>query len=439
MFLLVLVCLCVGFLASAGHVGREILALAMLATVAVALVVPPHLFVALALLVFGSFSISSEHPLGFGGTSVYSTDVLLFIVLLRAALPRERVRPHARLDKIARLCFGLYALVMLLAGVRSALSGTDLVSVVRLETPLIYSVGFYVGLSRIVRERNFKLDGALRNLLAVAFGFVGWMALMYAINQPFETDETAGKLGTVITTSAVLRRDYGLASAFIVYPALALAAAAYLLYAPRRTALAATAATIGVFATLVTFIRSEIFGLFMGLAVITVLRGEATLKRMTRARGIVAASIGLAIGGFGLWAVNPPFAGAIVERSLPGIMEQSETAKSTADYRVRALSFGLASADRHPAGVGLLPAEALYEARIPPGYVAHSAPTALLIYVGWIGLAAAALAVVALVRASFRAVTPLRGCTRSMSAPCSCSSSTGSERPDSSARGGSSA
>ena len=295
----------------------------------------------------------------------------------------------------------------MVAGVRTALGSHDLISIMRLATPLIYSVGFYFGLSRIVRERAFDLDKAIRNLLIVALGFVAYMAFARLTNSPFETDETVGRLGTVATTGGELRRDYGFASAFILYPMLALAGAAYLLYSPRRTALAAAVVGIGTLTTLLTLIRAEIFGLVVGLAVITVLRNRSAVERVFRMRAIVAATIALAVGGLGLWAVDASVARGILERSLPGLVEQTEAAEATADYRRDALAYGISAAKQEPFGVGLLPEDALTAAGFDLGYLAHSAVTTSLVYAGWIGLATAVLALLGLLWASFRLPRPV--------------------------------
>jgi hypothetical protein len=401
------VCAYVGWLASAGSLGMELVGLVFLAAVALAVAVPPHVFVALALVVFGASSLSHDNPFVAGGAEVYATDLLLAIVLLRALLPRERVRPPAPLDGVARLLFGIWALVMVVAGVRASLEGHDLISIIRLETPLIYAAGFYLGLSRIIRERAFDLDKALRNLLVAALAFVAYLAFARLTNSPFETDETVGRLGTVVTTGGELRRDYGFASAFILYPALALAGTAYLLYSPRRTGVAAAVATIGILTTLLTLIRGEIFGLFIGLAVIALLRSEGALKRAIRTRALVAASFALLIAGLAFWVVSPSTTHGVIERSLPWFTEQSEAAESNAEFRRRALDVGVSVAEREPSGLGLLPGDALAAAGVAPEYLAHSAPAALLVYGGWIALVAAVLALLGLLAASFRAPRPV--------------------------------
>jgi len=296
---------------------------------------------------------------------------------------------------------------MVVAGLRGAFGGHDLISIIRLETPLIYAVGFYFGLGRIIRERAFDLDKGLRNLLLVALAFVAYMAFARLTNSPFETEQTEGRLGTVVTTGGELRRDYGFASAFILYPILALAGAAYLLYSPRRTALAAVVASIGILATLITLIRGQIFGLFIGLAVIALLRSEVVLKRAVRTRAVVAASFALLVSGLSLWAVSPLTAHGVVERSLPGLVQQTEAAEGTAEYRREALQVGFAFAERNPAGLGLVSVHDFAANGIDAGYLAHSAVAVLLAYGGWIALAAGALALFGLLRASFRVPRPV--------------------------------
>jgi hypothetical protein len=405
--MLVVTCVYVGRLASDGSFGMELGGLVLLGVVALALAVPPHVFVALTLLVLGGYSLSADNPVAFGGAIVYSTDVLLALVLVRAFLPRPRVPPAAPLGGVVITLFALWAAVMVVAGIRGVLGGHDLISLIRLETPLIYSIGFYVGLGRIVREREFELDKAVRNLLIVALGFVAYMAFARLTNSPFETDETVGRLGTVVTTGGELRRDYGFASAFILYPLLALGGAAYLLYGSRRTVLAAAVVGIGTLATLLTLIRAEIFGLALGLAAIAVLRNESTTERVFRMRAIVAATISFAVAGVGLWAVDASVARGVLERSLPGFVEQTQAAEATADYRRHALEYGFSVAKQEPFGIGLLPEEALTAAGFDLGYLAHSAVTTTLVYAGWIGLFAAASALAALLWASFRLPRPV--------------------------------
>ena len=166
--------------------------------------VSPNVFLGLSLFVIGADSLSEAHPLALGGTTVYSLDVLLGIVLLRAVLPRDRLRSLALLGEMTRFLFAILALVLVIAAVRPVLAGYSFISVIRLATPLFYSFGFYFGLGRVIRERGFDLDRTLRYLLAVALGLVAYMAIARIANTPFEdeTNPNIGHLGTVNTTTA---------------------------------------------------------------------------------------------------------------------------------------------------------------------------------------------------------------------------------------------
>jgi hypothetical protein len=401
--------LCVGWLASQG-VGKELIALLLLALAVLALSVPPQVFVGLTLLVIGTDSLSEAHPLTLGGAQVYSLDVLLAIVAVRAFLPRERSRPPAPLREMTRLLVAIWALVWIVAGLRGAFDGYRLISVIRLAAPLYYSVGFYVGLGRIVREKEFELDKAAKNLLIIALGLVAYMAFARVTNTPFEsqTNTSIGHLGAVDTSAGVLRRDYGFASAFILYPALCVAGVAYLLYSPRRTTAAAVVAGVGALATLLTLIRGEIFGLFLGLALIGFLRAPTTVMRASRATVAVAASFVLLIGGFGLWIASPNTARGVADRSLPGLLHQTAAANSTANFRKNAVNAGITAADRHPAGVGLVAQDAQSATSgVGLSYIAHSGLTAIAAYAGWVGLIATALLLLALFADSFALPRPV--------------------------------
>ena len=408
--LLVAAGLYVGWLASRGSFGKEVLGLLLLGVAVLALSVSPNVFLGLSLLVIGADSLSEAHPLAVAGAQAYALDVLLAIVLLRAFLPRERGRPPAALGEVTRLLFAVWALVMVAAGLRAALDGHSIVSIIRLAMPLFYSVGFYFGFGRVIREQGFELDKAVRNLLVVALGLVAYMAFARVTNTPFEneTNPTIGHLGTVVTTTGALRRDFGLASAFILYPALGLAGAAYLLHGSRRTALAAGVLGIGILATLLSLIRGEIFGLILGLAVIAVLSTPATAIGLSRPAALVAGLFVLLIAGLGLWVASPSTARGVAERSLPGIVRQSAPAEENAQYRQKAVRAGLAAAGRHPVGVGFVPDQAVTaKSGVDLGYIAHSGLTAMAVYAGWIGLITTALALLSLVGDSFSLPQPV--------------------------------
>ena len=259
-------------------------------------------------------------------------------------------------------------------------------------------------MGRVIRERGFELDRSVSYLLAVALGLVAYMAIARIANTPFEdeTNPNIGHLGTVNTTEGALRRDFGLSSAFVLYPVLALAAAAYLLHGSRRIGLAAAALCIGVVATLLTLIRSEIFGLVIGLAVIVLMRTPVGIRRASRPAAVASAVVALTVGGLVLWVVSPPTAHGVAERSLPGIVRQANSANATAQYRQNAVWAGLHAASRHSFGVGFIPEQfQAMKSGVDLGFVAHSGLTAMAVYAGWAGLIAAALALLSLLGESF--------------------------------------
>ena len=402
--------LAAGWIASRGSVGKETIGLLLLGVAVLALSVSPGVFLGLSLLVLGTDSLSEANPLAFGGAQVYSVDILLAVVLLRAFLPRERLRPPTTFTGLTRLIFAVWAAVMVAAGVRGLLDGYSTVSIIRLGAPLLYSIGFYFGFSRVIREQGFDLGKAVRSLLVVALGLIAYMVVARIANTPFEsqTNPTVGHLGAVPTTAGVLRRDYGFASAFILYPVLGLAGAAYLLQAPRRATAAAVVTGIGILATSLTLIRGEIFGLVVGLIVIAFLRAPATATRVSRPAAIVAGSFVLLIASLGLWIASPSTARGVAERSLPGVIRQTPGADANAKFRQKAVHEGVRAASVHPAGVGFVPAEAVTAASgVETGYITHSGFTAVAVYTGWLGIATAALALSSLLRDSFTLPRPV--------------------------------
>lgn len=408
--LLVLAGLYVGWLATRGSSGKEVIGLLLLGVAVIALSVSPNVFIGLSLLVIGADSLSQAHPLSFGGAEIYALDVLLVIVLLRALLPRERTEAPAALGEVTRLIFGVWALVMVVAAVRAGLEGYSAVSVIRLSTPLFYSFGFYVGFGHVIRERDFDLDKAVACLLLVALGLVVYMVVARVANTPFEdeTNPAIGHLGTVATTQGDLRRDFGFGSAFILYPVLALAGAAYLLHGARRNALAAVLLGIGILATVLTLIRGEIFGLVFGFVAIVLLSTAPTAMRLSRPAALAAVGIVLAITGVGLWVASPSTARGVAERSLPGVVRQSQAADENANYREQAVRAGVAAAGRHPAGVGFVPDEEVTaKSGVDLGFIAHSGLTAMAVYTGWVGLIVSALALLSLLHDSFRLAQPV--------------------------------
>lgn len=387
--------------------GTERLALLAFAATVATMFLPPALFVAACLTLFGASQLSEAKPvLALAGVNVYSSDVLLVFVLVRAALPLPRFTgAKGRTGLLLRLSVLLWAAVMAIAAVRGLRAGSSLANVIRLDLPLIYFPIYYFGFARVVREKRLRDADLIRTMAVVAVGFVAWMFLMRLTGQRFESpSQTSGRLGEVVISNGdVLHRDYGFASAFIVYPLLALGAIAYLVHAGRRTFLAAALIAAGVGATVVTLIRGEIFGFVLGTAVILVLGTTRWTKvAMSRTKIVallVASSVALAL----LFVAFDPATGqGVVERALPGVFAQSNAATENASFRVHALDVGVSFARDHPAGLGFVTTDTLASNAIDPAYLVHSAPTLLLVYAGWPGLIATLLALIALARRSFK-------------------------------------
>jgi hypothetical protein len=385
-------------------VGLDVVGLLLLAVAVVALSVSPNTFLGLTLLVIGTESVSEAHPLAFGGAQLYSVDVLLGVVLLRAVLPREHAPPAAPLRAGTKLVFAALAALMLAEALRAELGGYPTIPILRILTPVAYAIGFYFGLGRIVREPGFDLDRSVRALLLAGLALLAYFAATRFANTPFEneTNPDVGHLGTVVTTAGVLRRDYGFASAFIVYPALGLGGAAYLLHGARRQFAAAVVAGLGILATLLTLIRGEIFGLAFGLVLIAAIHRSPRLVRMSRAPVVLASIVVVLAGSLGFWVTSPATARAVVERALPGVVPQSSAAEENVRFREQAVSAGFAAASQHPFGVGLVPDQALLgSSGVAVGYAAHSGVAWIAPYAGWAGIVLVGLALLAVFADSF--------------------------------------
>jgi hypothetical protein len=222
------------------------------------------------------------------------------------------------------------------------------------------------------------------------------MLLMRGLGRPFETHN---QLGTIVTaTGSTLHRDFGFATAFILYPVLGLAAAAYALYGP-RSRWAPALAVLGVVATLLTLLRSETYGLLLGAVALVIAAppGLVGARSVWRGGQMVAALVGLFVV---VAAFNPALGSGIVERSLPGAKESS-LAVNNADFRQQALDAGAQVANANPWGLGDIPDDQLEISGITPEYTAHSGLAWVLAYNGWPGLLGAALAYFAMLGASF--------------------------------------
>ena len=141
---------------------------------------------------------------------------------------------------------------------------------------------------------------------------------------------------------------------------------------------------------------------------IAFLRTSSATIRLSRPAALVSGCVVLLIAGLGLWAASPSTARGVAERSLPGIVRQSAAADENARFRQKAVGAGIGAADRHPAGVGLVPDEKVTaKSGVDLGYIGHSGLTAMAVYAGWIGLIVTALALLSLTRDSFSQPQPV--------------------------------
>jgi hypothetical protein len=225
------------------------------------------------------------------------------------------------------------------------------------------------------------------------------MLLARLFHHPFERSHHL--LGLVSTTEGTFRRDYGLYSAYIVYPIFALVALGVALSRKTHVGGWIFLSLIGIAATAATLIRGETYGLLIGLVLTVVLskashvRALATMltRRAAAVAGILVALIGVSLI---LAVVSPRYGIAVAERSIP-FMPQSSGAQSTEKFRTDALRTGIRTAKEHPLGLGFLGEDQLTTRyQIDPDLLGHSAPTALLVFGGFLALVAFAGAVVAL-------------------------------------------
>jgi hypothetical protein len=376
-----------------------LLVVALLAS-AVSWMLPPQVFLASSLALIGLSSVLETYAIHLGPATLYATDILVIVAVFRGLRPAER-RPAPQIFglglTVAVMC---WASLMLLAGMRASNAGESLVTIVRFETALLYFPLLFVSLSRILRERTLKIESLWGLLGAVSVAFVAWMFVMRILNMPFEGKSGVSQLGEVVTSQgSVVRRDFGAASAFIIYPVLGLAGVAALAHSRRRAA-AGFLAFVGIAATFVTLIRGEIFGLTVGAVAILAVRSHYA-NHTSRLRAAVLLGVGSLCLLLALAYINPRVRDAVVERSLPGLSHESRAANQTAEYRMKALHLGISVARRHPTGIGFRNEQVLQQENIDPGYLGHSAPAWLLVFTGWPGLIASIAVLSALIARSF--------------------------------------
>lgn len=374
----------------------------------VALLVSPTAFVLGSFAFFSAFQLVADYAYSVGPAKFFLSDLFLGVVVLRAASPRHRLPASRGLSKLTLTAFAVWALFMVAAMARGADQGATTDSIVRYASPLFYWPILYFGFSRVLRETAVNHARVLRGIVIAGVLLIAYMFLMRLLNRPFESlDSTRGHLGGVVASSGeVFHRDFGFWSAFIVYPIVALIAVGKLIYARRNEMTWLAVAGLGLIATITTLIRSEIYGLVAGVAVLFLFSRGVLAERGGGVRSPIAtlmmiASVILASGAI-LAAVSPGFAEVVAERAIPNYGSQSERARDNAEYRRDALLKGVSTANEHAVGLGIISAEQLEQRGIDPSFLVHSGPATLLIFLGWPGLVAAGLVLVGLLRDSFR-------------------------------------
>jgi hypothetical protein len=386
--------------------------LVALAALVILFFLPADAFLVASFVFFGALQLTANYSFSAGPATVYSSDLFVGIVLLRAISPRERLPGPRRLHGFTVAAFFFWALLMLAAMARGYTDGSAIDETVRGGLALFYWPILFLGFSRILREPGIDYGRLLRQFVAAGIVFVAYMFLMRLLGHPFEstTDPAVGHLGQVQTsTGQVFRRDYGFYSAYIVYPIVALIALAKLVYTRDRTLVWLFISFVSTIATFTSLIRSESYGLIAGIAIVLFFSTRVGTSRVVESRRLATAvMLGSVLIGAGalVAAANPSFARAVGERSIPGLSHESATAKENADYRLHALSTGVSIADKHLFGLGILSSARTAALGIDPGYLAHSGPATLLIFLGWPGLIAAALILVGLAIDSARLRNP---------------------------------
>jgi len=292
--------------------------------------------------------------------------------------------------------FALWALIMLIAAVRAMNAGVSFQSAIRGDLALIYWPLLYFGFVRAFRERGFDASIFWCGVAVVAIGLATWMFVARMLGYEFH-DSGLGEVPTGEDT--FVRRNFGFAAAFILYPTLALVGIAGMSHGGNRNWRWVLVAFVGTVATLTTLIRGEILGLVLGALVILWLRSRS---QRTTARVRTAIQLGFALVAtiVALFAVSPTLGSAIVQRVLP-FTEQAAGAELNADYRRKAVETGFRVANLHPAGLGVLDVTRLDAAGIDRGYLAHSGVATLLLFAGWPALVSALLAIVAIAWRSY--------------------------------------
>jgi hypothetical protein len=369
---------------------------------------PPEIVVVVSIGLIATTQRWGEAPISIGPVNIYGSDVLVALVVFRALRPAARFARQGFSDWL-RLAIGLVGVLMLLGIVTAVARGTPIDEAVRSAQALFYWPMLFWGYSRLISERSLDAPRLMRLSLLVGVGLTAYMFLMRALDRPFERPGQIGTLGIIQSSSGdLVRRDFGFASAFIFYPTLALLGVSVLIYTRRRVATWSTVALIGIIGTVSTLIRAEIFGLIGGVVTILLLAPDRATRAARdtvarRWRVLVTGLIGLSVAGVLLATVDPGLAQAIRERALP-FGPQSTQSVENREYRVVALESGFRIAENHVFGLGFVSPDALVAAGVADlAYLAHSAPGAVLTFLGLPGLFAISWLLIQLFLESARA------------------------------------
>lgn len=395
--------LLVAYVVTSPSRGFLLLAVYGAISLAIALSLPPHAFIPAALLVVGVSTAFPSAMASFGPAAVYVSDLAVLVVFFRGILPRARRPGNRALAGAPQALFLLWIFIMAVAGVRAIFAGIPTASIIRGDLALLYWPPLYFGFTRVLSEVDIDVSRLWRNLALVAVGFAAYMFLARALNHPFQD---AGLAEVPTGSGEAVRRNFGFASAFTIYPVLTLAAVAAMANSRDRRFRWTLLASIGLIATLTTLVRGEIFSLSLGILLVLWLSPRRGLQG-GRARTAVKLAMAAATAVLAVLAVDPKLGHAVIQRSLP-FTNQASGATANADYRFEAMGAGIREARAHPAGHGVLDEQRLKEHDIDPGYLVHSGFATVLVYGGWVALAASVLTLLALVRRSFQAAAASR-------------------------------
>jgi len=367
---------------------------------AVTAALTPQAFIAASALVFAVSTVRNTPVIQALPVEIYLSDAMVLLVVFRGALPRSRVPRNAVLAGAPIVFFALWGVIMAVAAIRGIDAGVPFASAIRSDLALFYWPLLYFGLARVLRERDLNVSLLWRDLASVAVGLAVWMFVARALNQPFED---VGLADVPTSDNSSVPRNFGFASAFIVYPALALVGIAGMAYGGGRRITWTFLAMVGIVATLMTLVRGEIFGLALGAIVILWLGPR--VRTSARLRSAVQLGFTVAIFGAAFIAFNPTVGNAIVQRALP-FTQQAGGARLNAEYRQQAVETGFRVAREHPGGLGVLDGGRLDAERIDRGYLAHSGVATLLLFGGWAALVSGLLAILALFHRSANVPAP---------------------------------